>query len=539
VNVNGSTVIVVEDTGTLDLNDTGSKIYTTAGKVTLIGITAPTSQEAQEAHYSSNGVAGTTGVLFHQGEGAGAVSGSKYIIAGNATQVLAGGSLAATGTGTIGIVIGAASNDNAAYDIQGGGSLVVTGKMDLGSGYVQTYGLLDIKGALSGGTLNSASEVIKGGSQVTALSANITGGKINNPLLVKSASTFGKTTGGALVTLGGTLTTPDNSSFVVTFDSDAEFEAPSYITKGKFNGDAKFTGGGSLSSLDIASGKKITGGQVYVVNNVTATGGLKFGSEGGAIIPANTFNGFIDGSYGTFAAVGNDEVTVSVTNGALKVTGDGTLSIPSATLITLTGANTFVFDNKGGIKFPDDADSKITGEDGYQFGGTAGILYSPGGSAVTLGNNSITKGDGTAPTIMFSGGAGAGGSFLTVFAGSTVIISDANIAVSGGTISVGEGSASIILGAGGSITAADVAYGGTIVSDITTGVGSLVAGSAGYANIGAGSLGTTGSNFILSASKFNQVSLSGSDIATAVGSASNNPNADVTTVGSIAVFTNN
>jgi hypothetical protein len=534
VNVNGSTVIVVEDTGTLDLNDTGSKIYTTAGKVTLIGVTAPPTQEAQEAHYSNNGAAGTAGVLFHKGGGAGEASGSTYIFAGNAMQVLKGGSLAATGTGTIGIVIGAVSSDNAAYDIQGGGSLVVTGNMNLGTGYVQTYGLLEVKGILSGGTLNSASEVIKGGSQVTAQSATITGGKISNPLLVKSASTFGASTNGALVTLGGTLTTPANSSFDVTFDSDVEFEAPSYITKGKFNGDAKFTGGGSLSSLEIASGKKITGGQVYVTTTVTATGGLKFGSDGSAIIPS-AFSDLIDGSYGTFAAVGNDEVTVSATNGGLNVTGTGTLSIPSATLIKLTGTKTFVFDNKGGIKFPDDADSKITGEGGYQFGGTAGILYSPGGSAVTLGNNSITKGNNAAPTIMFSGGAGEGGSFLTVFAGSTVIISDANINVTGGTISVGAGSASIILGTGGSITAAgDPAYGGTIVSALTKG---LLAGSASYDDVPAGSLGTTSSLFILSASKFVPLTINDiGTIATAVGSASANPNAAVTTVGSIAVF---
>jgi hypothetical protein len=478
VNVDGDTVIVAE--GTLDLNDTGSVIYTTADTATLIGVTAPATQEAQEAHYSNNGAAGTAGILFHQGGGAGAASGGKYIIAGNAGEVLTGGSLAATGDGTIGIVIGAVSNDNAAYDIQGGGSLVVTGNMSLGTGYVQTYGLLEVKGALSGGTLNSASEVIRGGSQVTARSATIKGGSISNPFVVKSASTFGAASGGTLVTFGAELSAPEG--ILVTFSSPAKFDAaPATTLKAKFEDDVEF----NATSITIADAE-FGGNVTSAIEQTTATAARFTGNS-------STLTGYLS---------------------ANSVTLSGPLTIESGSLatgaaITVSSSNYIVLGADGGIEAT--GTGLLTGGTGYNVTGAGSLLNDSttnGGTTITFGTG-ITKGAGSGTASIVFGGA-----VNLVYTGDAVI-SDLNLDVTGGGTVTLSGEGKTLILNGGSITTGaeetNIAYGGTIAGSAGAG-GSLLVGTLANdgdtyidtGTIAAGSIGVseTVGNFIVASSVF-------------------------------------
>ncbi|MDR1149416.1 MAG: hypothetical protein LBK66_12380, partial [Spirochaetaceae bacterium] len=139
VNVDDGTILAVD--GTLDLNATGSIINSEKAGAVLVNVTGQlNTQEAQEAHYGSASTpytAGTEGLVFVKNDGTPKDTETKRYIAGPASAVLGGGTYAASNAdGTTSIVLGNTGTANGEYDNTGGGTLLITGDLNFGTGFV-------------------------------------------------------------------------------------------------------------------------------------------------------------------------------------------------------------------------------------------------------------------------------------------------------------------------------------------------------------------------------------------------------------------
>jgi hypothetical protein len=375
-------------------------------------------------------------------------------------------------------VLGNTGTANGEYDNTGGGTLLITGDLNFGTGFVNNSGYLAVYGELKGGTLDSASQVLKNESGVTvANTVEITGGSISNALkILTSAKPFGGTSpGGTLVILGGVLSAPEG--FLVTFDGPAKFITAPTINKAKFNGDVEF----DVASITIADAEFAANVEVTATAEQTTATVAKFTGA------SPTLTGNLSAPTITFNSSGN-----------LTVTG-GSLSTGS-TLALGTSLGSIVLGKAGGIEFT--GEGKLTGT-GYEVSGAGSLLNNAteAGTTVTFAAAGITNSsskEGSAPTIVF-------GKTANLIYKDNATISGINLNVAdGGSITVGSKSATLTLTEGGSITATgDPA--GTLGNGklyiVTNTAGSLVAGTLmGDSKIMAGSYGTfaADTNFIYS-----------------------------------------
>ncbi|MDR1257649.1 MAG: hypothetical protein LBJ86_07875 [Spirochaetaceae bacterium] len=493
VKVDASTIIVAE--GTLDLNAENSVIYADATGAVLVNFTGQLDTQAnQEAHYASSSGAGTAGagLVFVKNDGAPTDTASNRYIAGPADKALQGGTKsAATAAGTTVIVLGNNTVSDGKYDT-GGGTLLVTGNLDFGTGYVNNGGYLAVYGKLSGGTLDSASHVLQEAAGVTfAKTAEITGGSITNALEVLNPSTFGAATSGTLVTFGGELTAKD---VLVTFAGPSKFiTAPATTLKARFNKDVEFEANSAVESAQFADDAAVTG-----------------------YLAVDTLSG-----------------NVTVKSGSLSTGEELTLGTG---LSVILGAG-------GGIEFT--SGGKLTGT-GYEVSGAGSLLNTEtSGTTVTLAANGIARQTGatSVPSIVFGGVANLVYKADATIGGFNLDISE------GGSISIDGTNKAIKIASGGSITAkALAAYTDTDLYIVTNAAGSIVTGANDLADggsLGAGSYGTlvAATNFIYSdADKAQSYFLtSGTDAAFGTIS-SYSPNANSggkADAGTIVLFTSN
>jgi hypothetical protein len=406
LHVNGQRVLVDANTvivaaGALDLSGDDSVIYSEAAGAVLVNVTGQLDTQAnQEAHYGSASTpytAGTTGLVFVKNDGTPTDTAAKRYIAGNAATVLAGGSLAATGAGTIGIVTGDVSTGGE-YNI-GAGTLLVAGDFNFGTGPVNSTGLIMVYDELKGGTLNSAYEVIKGNGGVAyAKSAAIKGGSVSNALTVKSASTFGADTGGTLVTFGAALEAGEGA--LVTFASPAKFIAAADIKEAEFKSNAEF----APAQSKIADAK-------FSGTSPTVTGYL----------------------------------AVKKLSGGVTITG-GSISTDSG--LTLGSGLTIILGKDGGIEFT--GSGKLAASGKYEIDGAGSLLNDDSGTLVTFASAGITQAGTTGvPSIVFGGLANLVYKDSAEISGLTLDVSK------GGSISMGSASTTLTLTGGGSIKAAN------------------------------------------------------------------------------------
>ncbi|MDR1257127.1 MAG: hypothetical protein LBJ86_05215 [Spirochaetaceae bacterium] len=468
VNVNEGTIIAVD--GTLDLDADDSVIYSEVAGAVLVNVTGQLdTAENQAAHYGSASTpptAGTAGPVFVKNDGTPTDTASNRYIAGPASAALQGGTKsAATGAGTTVIVLGNNTVSNGNYDT-GGGTLLVTGNLDFGTGYVKNGGYLYVYGKLSGGTLDSASHVLQEAAGVAiAKTAEIKGGSISNALSVLNA-TFGAATSGTLVTFGGALMTSD---VPVTFAGPAKFiTAPTTLDKAVFNKDVEF----DAAAVTIADAE--FGGNVTSATEQTTATAARFTGT------SPTVTGYLK----VETLSGN----VTVKSGSLST--DKTLTLGTG-LSVILGAS-------GGIEIT--GTGKLAGTD-YEVSGAGSLLNTEAsGTTVTLAASGITRQTGatSVPSIVFGGVANLIYKDNATISGFNLDVSD------GGSITVGSKSATLTITGGGSITAGgDPA--GTLADGklyiVTNTAGSLVAGTLmGDSTIGAGSYGTfaEATNFIYS-----------------------------------------
>jgi hypothetical protein len=425
-------------------------------------------------------------------------------------------------------VLGNTGTANGEYDNTGGGTLLITGDLNFGTGFVNNGGYLAVYGELKGGTLDSASQVLKNESGVTvANTVEITGGSISNALkILTSAKPFGGTSpAGTLVILGGVLSAPEG--FLVTFDGPAKFITAPTINKAKFNGDVEF----DVASITIADAEFAANVEVTATAEQTTATTAKFTGA------SPTLTGNLSAPTITFNSSGN-----------LTVTG-GSLSTES-TLALGTSLGSIVLGKAGGIEFT--GEGKLTGT-GYEVSNAGSLLNTATevGTMVTLGASGITTDftgqDDYTPTIVF------GGEKLLLNFKDNATINGFNLDIkTGGSISIGTPEAplankAIKITGGGSITAQAVAgtIGGGELYIVTNAAGSLVTGAKASlldagGSLGAGSYGTATAttNFIYSKVETAQSFFvtSGTDAAFGTLSSYTGPD-ESTDVGSIALFT--
>jgi hypothetical protein len=492
--------------------------------------------------------------------------GKYYQVVNKASDLLDNGSIKGALAGTTVIYAGNLDMNSGALNTNGGtlsvgGDLTnvskiitstkvtVSGKLTGGAGDPPAPNILaQVLGNIVVRTDTNFVNFMTGAGTVTASIAEIDSGSIGVPLFEAYNGKFGGSKKGQIA-FGGTLLTVDSE-----FNGPVKFTPAPISPAGatelftiKFNDDVEFEQDAEITRVSIADGKTLTGKLIAATFETPGASGFIL-DQGGEVI----INGESDFSdTGTFSAIGTGTLSLALKQNSITVGGGGTLDLGGAD-IKLTGGNTFVFNNAGGVFLNEE--HTITGYDatkktGYQFGGPAGTLRS--GDKITLSADGITGVSGTS-TITF-GVAAEGGTFLTIFQGSTAIITNANIDISTvGTISVGEAknSAIIILNNGGSITTGgegSPAWGGTIGGTAAAG-GSLLVGSVGVggantsAGIIAGSVGTSSADpvgAILTGAGFMQVTASLANGLTGAGinGAQTTDGGSASLGGSILVFT--
>ncbi|MDR1256173.1 MAG: hypothetical protein LBJ86_00305 [Spirochaetaceae bacterium] len=460
---------------------------------------------ADIAHYA----AGTDGVVLVKTDGVLVGSDSVAFVASTATGSLS----AANGGGTTAIFIGDYGTTSYIAPT-GGGTLLVTGNMT-GLPYLNAQGPVYVFGKLSGGTLETAyDKEILSGSAVMAWNAAITSGSISSALTVLNDGSFDKVIFGAAL-----------DAKKATFNKDVEFKVKAE----------------SITNAVFANGIKASGSAQ--VGNLAFTGSgntLVLAASGEIIFTNGTTPAFFNGA-GTLAALGGS-VSFTVDSNKLTVDGKGagTFALGNKA-ITLDG-NSIEVKGSTGIYF-DGADSIASAN--YSIGDTAGTLSADKGFILTKdGIEGVSAVAAERPTLT----SGTDAVFFTVKGGSLAKIKNANISVASGSIAFGGGSATLFLDAGGSITAnasqaGSLAHSGYIVSDWVGGsiVAGSLAGSMSNASILAGSVGTTGQNFISVTSEFVIANNSSSNddksgSASTAGSMASYSSTDYTSAGSIAVF---
>jgi hypothetical protein len=512
LHLNGNTVLLNENTtfvvnGTLDWG-TGGKVDA-QGKTPLVyGLST------DDPHF-----VGTENVGEFSASGFLEEGGKYYQVLNNSSDLLDSGAIKSTLAGTTVIYAGNLDMADVALNTSNG-TLSVGGNLT-GVSKITTNTAVTVSGKLAGGAKDPQSsgnilaqilgnvtrtdtefvQFITGAGSITTAIAEIDSGSIGVPWFEALSGKFGGNNNGQ-VAFGGTLVTVDaefNGPVKFTPAPIAPEGAEADLVTFKFNDDVEFENEADIARVTIAEGKTLTGKLIATTFENSSTGDFLLDANGRLIIKNNSpGNNYL--TTGTFSAAGIGSLSLSLKPTSITVGGKGTLSLGDS-MINLTGSNIFVFSNDGGVYLT--AGKTITGYGGeggggYKFGGPAGTLFSS--KQLTLSKDGITgiSGETTPATITFGVANAAGGTFLTIFSGSTAIISDAHIDIhEGGSISVGEGkgSASIILNAGGSITASSLAWGGTIAGTASGGsllVGSLSIenGGAVAANVAAGSVGT-------------------------------------------------
>jgi hypothetical protein len=514
LHVNGYPIAVDEDTviigaGNVNWADNGngtSQIVANGSAAILIGID-------KNPEYYGNG--GTTGILFVPKDGtvAPGTDNSPGLLATDSTAIFAGGSYLSVGAGTTAYFTGKTltlTNLNVA-----GGTLFVTGDLT-GLESLSTTTPLGVNGKLSGGT-NAAAAFITGGGLVRARTADITGGQIGN--LYVGNGEFGNTTFTDLFV--------ENRA---TFTDNVTFTA------------------GSIVNAVFTSGKMVSGNAEIGNISFAGTGKTLVLNKDGQIIFTNGPNSSFLGA-GTLAAL-NDIISLTVASDELEINSAGTGAFTVNDDITLKNTDKQIkVSGSAGLYFTAE-DKKIQGDGYYLGGGVVGTLSASNYKGFILTKAGIEGASEQAtdrPTIVFNITNDEGGTLLTISQGlgSLATIKNANISLTTGSIAFETGgSATLWLDAGGSITASSevgsLAHSGYIVSDTTS--GSIASGSLGGSmsvdSIGAGSIGTTGNNFILGTSQFviGDSTTNNGSASLAAGSAASAPLADTTLGGSVAVF---
>jgi hypothetical protein len=470
------------------------------------------------------------------------------------------------------------------------GSLAVTGNVTL-AGTLAGVGGFDVYGNLTSNVVDTAAPVLVAGTlaarKITTAGGNFGVVKIKSPT---ETSTFGGTqttvagafdatgpvefngeaefsdtstiTGAATFAKAATFTGAATLNSTAGFSDTVTFSNTSAITgaatfakaatftgvatlnsTANFSDDVTFTADSTIGGKTVfAAGKTVTG-KVAVTGQVSAgasgTNTLLLAPDGQIIYTGGVENSFLS-SAGTLAALADaGTLTFSIASTELAVSGAGSLVVSSA--ITLDGENKIKVDGTTGVYFSA-TEGKIDAKT-YTLGGQVGTLSTDksanGGFILT--KDGITKLVNTgSASLSYALANGANKAFLNIKQGSMATLTGVNISATGGSISFAPG-ATLYLAAGGSVTTTgDPAHSGYIVTTNAASGGSLVAGSLGvYAGadyITAGSVGTTGNNFIFSASKFAPNSGSASAAST---KASTAPVANITATGSIGVFAAN
>ncbi|MDR1149597.1 MAG: hypothetical protein LBK66_13295 [Spirochaetaceae bacterium] len=517
LHLNGNTVLLNENTtfvvnGTLDWG-TGGKVDAQGKTPIVYGLPLDSPNFVGTDNlvaFDENGflktdddkyykvVTSSSGLLGSDGKILSTLAGTTVIYAGNLE--MAADVALDTNNGTLSV----GGNLTGVSKIITSTAVTVSGKLTGGAKDPQLSGniLAQVLGNVIIPTDTDFVNFITGAGSVTANIAEIDRGSIGVPWFQALSGKFGGNKSG-VVAFGGTLVTVDaefNGPVKFTPAPIAPAGADTDLVTFKFNDDVEFVNEAEIARVTIAEGKTLTGNLIAKTFENPGTNGFLLDQGGQLIVTGNSSNNYL--GEGTFSAAGLGSLSLSLKPTSITVGGKGTLSLGDS-MINLTGSNIFVFSNDGGVYLTEG--KTITGYDtasksGYQFGGPAGTLFSS--KQLTLSKDGITGISGeTTQTITF-GVAAEGGTFLTIFSGSTAIITNANIDITTvGTISVGEGkgSASIILGPSGSITTASgvdfLAWGGTIGG--TASGGSLLVGSIGVGGglspegIAAGSVGTS------------------------------------------------
>jgi hypothetical protein len=515
LHVNGYPIAVDEYTiiigaGNVNWADNGngtSQIVANGSAAVLIGID-------KDPEYYGNG--GTEGILFVPKDGSvapGTDNSPGLLATDDTSKLLVGGSYLAALGGTTAYFTGKTLNVSN-LTVASGGTLFVAGNLT-GLKSLSTTTPLEVNGQLEGGTVAPAT-FITGNVEVTAKTANISGGQI----ATLSVTNTGNFTGKVEFTAFGANT--------ATFADDVSFTAGNI-------GNAVFTSG-------------ITVGGNVEIGNISFSGtgnNLVLNKDGQIIFTTGITPAFFTGA-GTLAAL-NDNISFTFTADELGINSSGTGAFTVNDDITLKNTNKQIkVTGSAGLYFT--AENKKIEGDGYYFsGGLPGTLSASNYKGFILTKAGIEGASSDdPPTLKYTLADGAGGTFLTILngLGSLATIKNANISLASGSIAFeGGGSATLFLDTGGSITASNavgsLAHSGYIISDAVG--GSLVAGSIGSmseTSIAAGSVGTVGNNLILITSAF-AIHGSGDDSGSASSASGKVTTASATEAhhgGSVAVF---
>jgi hypothetical protein len=454
LHVNGQTITVDEGTvivvhGTLDWDGKDTSVIKGGGAVVIGKSYEAGRYSAGEYDEEDN----PGGIVFGEiGSYVGSASTVWHIASSAADEGL-------VGAGTTGYFLGNLTSQ-AGISITAG-TLFVGGNLTFGEA-ITSEAPLTVYGKLTGGT-DSTQTLITG--TVSAISADIDGGKIANDLVIFRDGEFGDG-----VTFNGALTVQRDATF-----GEVKFEDTADVVK-----KATFT------STKVVTGSVSVGNLAVTGSNQT----LVLDENGEIIFTGGTTPQFFTGA-GTLAALGGS-VSFTIAGNKLSVDGKGkgTFAVGNGA-ITLSNKSIEVAADTG-VYF--DGEGSIASAN-YSIGDVAGTLSADKGFILTA--NGIAGVSGR-PTLTYE--LDGDKTFLTVKEDRAATITNANIDISSaGSIAVFSGN--LILTGGGSVTAGEIAWGGTIAGTATAAGGSLLVGSLALAagvtdgirsaeSVEAGSVGT-------------------------------------------------
>jgi hypothetical protein len=457
VTVDLNTVIVIASGGKLDWDNKATSVISGTSAVVI-----EAAEFHEAAHYSAGEYHAETnpfGINFGS-IGKGKYAGSAGVATGWHTAASSYDDLSIA-AGTTGYLIG---SFNATADLTPAGTLVVGGNLTLSANKViNSTSPITVYGEIKGGT-DAAVTLITG--KVSAISANIDGGKIANDLTIYRDGDFGD----GDVTFNGKLKVGRDATFgKVTFEGNATVAKQATFTSKKL-----VTGSVSVGHLAFVSG---------------ANNELVLNKDGQIIFTSGTTPTFFTGA-GTLAALGGS-VSFFVASNKLSVDGigNGTFAVGNNG-INLTAAKEIQVANNTGVYF---GGVGSIASANYSIGNVAGTLSSDEGFILTADSIKNTGSTEGTPKITFDAAA-SDGIFLSLREGllatntiRNAIIDGVNIELgANGSIAVYENN--LIITNGGSVTAGNIAWSGTIAGTTAAAGGSLLVGSLSAANISANTI---------------------------------------------------
>ena len=476
--ITGATALIVADNaitaangltlsaGTVTINQA---VTATAGTATLASTTGALTLNSTVTTLA--GGASFTGAAGTQVDAAISVTGGGASFSGaglatTATITVSGGNLTATNTGTVSIG-GVVGNTTGNVSFTGGttfgstaaitgrtGVTISAGTTTIGALVTATTGTASLTSTLGALTLNAGVTTLAGGATfASGASATL----VNAPISVTGGNAgftgtgFTSTAPGTVRVAGGDLTISNTG--VVTIGGALE------TTTGSIG----ITGATTLTinaTINAANGLTLSAGTLGINNAITLTNGpLGLIATGGDL----TIDAGITTLAGsaTFSAFGATQVNapVSVSGGALAISGAGFTSTAAGTLSVLTAhalgvTNTGIVTIGGAVSNALGATS-ITGATTLAttatIGGQTGVTLSAasvtlgGAVSATTGNAAITA---TGGTMTANAAVNAVAGNVTLDATGALVLNGAITSVAGGTITLNAGAA-----AGG--TAAD------------------------------------------------------------------------------------